>query len=62
MWNDPIVEEIHKIREQHAAKFNYDLRAIVKEYQKLQKQTRKPVVSFTEKHSDVTSGLEVAEQ
>lgn len=53
MWNDPIVEQIHKIREKHAAKFNYDVRAIVKEYQKLQKQSGKPIVSFTEKKTPV---------
>lgn len=28
MWEDPIVEEIRKIREAHAAEYNYDSRAI----------------------------------
>ena len=28
MWEDPIVAEIRKIREEHAARFNYDLWAI----------------------------------
>lgn len=28
MWKDPIVEEVRKIRQEHAAKFNYDLKAI----------------------------------
>lgn len=28
MYEDPIVEEIHRIREEHAKKFNYDLWAI----------------------------------
>lgn len=28
MWTDPIVEEVRKVREAHAARFNYDLRAI----------------------------------
>ena len=27
-WKDPIVEEVRKVREEHAAKFNYDLVAI----------------------------------
>ena len=27
-WTDPVVEEIRQIRDAHAAKFNYDLRAI----------------------------------
>jgi hypothetical protein len=28
MKKDPIVEEIHKVREAHARKFNYDLHAM----------------------------------
>jgi hypothetical protein len=30
MWEDPIVEEVRKVREAHAVQFNYDLRAIVR--------------------------------
>ncbi|HTU88624.1 MAG TPA: hypothetical protein VMF69_00870 [Gemmataceae bacterium] len=33
MHTDPIVEEIRKIREQLAARFGYDIRAIVKDAQ-----------------------------
>ena len=33
MWEDPIVAEIRKIRDEHAAKFNYDVAAIVKDAQ-----------------------------
>lgn len=28
MGNDPILEEIHRVREDYAARFNYDLKAI----------------------------------
>jgi hypothetical protein len=28
MWNDPIIDEIYKARDQHAAKFDYDVRRI----------------------------------
>ena len=28
MWNDPIVEETRRIRDEHARQFNYDLAAI----------------------------------
>jgi hypothetical protein len=31
MWKDPIVEEVRKIREKHAAKFRYDLDAICRD-------------------------------
>jgi len=38
MWEDPIVAEIRRIREEYAARFNYDLDAI---YQDLKEQERK---------------------
>lgn len=47
MWEDPIIEEIHKIRQEHAAKFNFDVRAIVRYYQEQQKQSGRKVVSFS---------------
>lgn len=28
MWRDPIVEEIHRVRDEQAKKFDYDLHAI----------------------------------
>ncbi len=31
MWEDPIVAEVRKVREEHAARFNYDLRAIFRD-------------------------------
>ncbi len=46
MWNDPIIEEIHQIRQEHAAKFDYDIYAIVQEYQKRQKLCGKKIISF----------------
>lgn len=36
MWEDPIVEEIRKVREGLAAKFNYDVTAIVADLMKRQ--------------------------
>lgn len=29
MWEDPLVEEVHRTRERLAAQFNYDVHAIV---------------------------------
>jgi hypothetical protein len=40
MWTDPIVEEIHKIRQANAEKFNYDLDALF-EYLKMQEKKGK---------------------
>ena len=31
MWSDPIVEELHRIRETHAARFDNDLRKIAED-------------------------------
>ncbi len=45
MWQDPIVEEIHRIREKHAKKFNYDLHAICEDIRKKQAQSGHKVVS-----------------
>ena len=49
MFNDPIIEEIHKYREKHAAKFNYDIKKIVDYYKKRQKKSEREIVSFINK-------------
>ncbi len=43
---DPIVEEIRKIREEHAARFNYDLDAIFEDWKKSEKASGLPVVNL----------------
>ena len=45
-WRDPIVEEIRKIRQEHAACFNYDVRAIGEDLRKRQQEGNHEVVSF----------------
>lgn len=49
MWIDPIVEELHKVRQAYAAKFDYDLRAMVRDCQQRQKHGNKKIVSFARK-------------
>jgi hypothetical protein len=46
MWNDPIVEEIKAGRRQYAARFNYDIHAIVRDLQQRQEAEGRKVVSF----------------
>ena len=65
MWEDEILEEIHKIREEHAKSFNYDMKAICADWRKKQAQSgrklvnlssesqRKKVHSQRDNHSDV---------
>lgn len=45
MWNDPIVEELHKYGREMAAKFNYDVYALGRYYQEQQKLENRVVVS-----------------
>lgn len=43
---DPIVEEVRRIRDEHAAQFNYDIDAIVADYKRLAAESNQPRVSF----------------
>ena len=45
MWKDPIVEEIHLIREKIAKECNYDLKQIINRLRKREKEHREQVVS-----------------
>jgi hypothetical protein len=45
MKSDPIVDEVRKIREAHAAKLNFDLSAICADLKKKEKDSNHPVVS-----------------
>ena len=49
MIRDEIVEQVRKARERNAARFNYDLKAIVADARKRQKDSGHPVVSFAPK-------------
>jgi hypothetical protein len=46
MWRDPIVEEIHKVRDEYAKQFNYDLAAICRDLQERQRKGNRKIVSF----------------
>ena len=52
MTPDPIIEELHQIREQLAQKFNYDVFAIVADAQAQQAKEDHPVVSFAKPRDD----------
>ena len=53
MWNDPIVDEVRKVRDEHAKKFNYDLQAIVADLKKQQKASRRKFVTLPPKKPTV---------
>ena len=49
MWKDPIVEEVRRIRQEHAAKFNYDLDAIFDDFKAQERRSGRKVVSLPPK-------------
>ncbi|MBW4677320.1 MAG: hypothetical protein KME52_25965 [Desmonostoc geniculatum HA4340-LM1] len=54
MLQDEILDEIYKIREEHAKSFNYDLEAMFADWQKKQAESGRKVVNLSAKH-DVTA-------
>ena len=49
MWEDEILEELHKIREEHAKSFDYDFKAIFADWRKKQIASGKKLVSLQHK-------------
>jgi hypothetical protein len=49
MMKDEIVDQVRQMRERQAAKFNYDLKAIVADARQRQKDSGHQVVSFARK-------------
>jgi hypothetical protein len=43
---DPIVEEIRKIRDEHAARFNYDIDAIFEDIKRSEQELGLPLVTL----------------
>jgi hypothetical protein len=46
---DPIVEEVRKLREEHAARFNYDVDAIFDDLKRIERERAGTVVSLQPK-------------
>jgi hypothetical protein len=51
MINDPIVEEVRKVREAHAAKFGYDLRAIYEDLKIQEKKSDRKFVTLPPRYA-----------
>jgi hypothetical protein len=49
MFQDEIVEEIHRIREEYSQSFNHDLKALFADLQKQQAESGREVVSLSRK-------------
>jgi len=46
MQDDPIVEEVRRVREAYAAKFNYDLDAIFQDLKRQERESGRTFVTF----------------
>jgi hypothetical protein len=49
MNNNPIINEVRRVRDEHARKFNYDLAAICADIREHQKTCGHPVVTLKDK-------------
>lgn len=56
-WQDPIVEEVHKIREQLAAKHHYDVKALCQHLQEQEKQSQRHYVTCPPRPLDTPAKL-----
>ena len=56
-WKDEIVEEVRKVREEHAAKFGYDISAICADIRRKQAKDGRKIVS-TRKNVEKKSELQ----
>jgi len=47
MWRDPIIEELHQIRQEYAKQFNYDWQAMLEDLKAQERQnTTNPIASL----------------
>lgn len=55
---DPIVDEVRRIRDAHAAKFNYDPQAIFRDIKEREKRSGRKYVSFAEESTGPKVGAD----
>ena len=56
--NDPIVDEVRRIRDAHAARFNYDLDAIYRDIKEQEKASGRKFVSFAPVDAEPNKSLQ----
>ena len=49
MWTDPIVEEIRRIRDEHAESFNYDIDEMFRELKEQERRSGRRFVTLSPK-------------
>ncbi len=58
-WEDPIVEEVRKVRDAYAQRFNYDLDAIYRDLKEKERRSGRVVVPCPAKETVVANSDEV---
>jgi hypothetical protein len=61
-WTDPIVDEVRRVRDAYAARFNYDLRAIFRDLKEQEKKNDRPVVSYAKQTGSMPQDLGPSDQ
>jgi hypothetical protein len=56
MQDDPIVDEVRKVREAYAARFNYDLEAIFQDLKRQERESGRTFVSFPPRRINTPPG------
>ena len=54
VFTDPIVEEVRRVREAHAARFNYDIDAIVRDLREQQNRSGRTFVTLPPRRAQGT--------
>jgi hypothetical protein len=57
-WSDPIVDEVRRVRDAYAARFNYDLRAIYRDLKEQEKRSGRKLVSYAEEVTETARNPE----
>ncbi len=55
-WSDEIVEEVRRVREEHAAKFDYDISAICADIRNKQSKSNRKIVRVLKKLKENENG------
>jgi hypothetical protein len=55
-WHDPILEEIRRIREEHAKSFNYDIDAIFNDLKEQERRSGRTFISLPPKRLEPEAG------
>ncbi len=57
MYTDPIIDEIREFRDQYAARFNYDVKAMLNDIRRRQKESGRKTVSRPPKRIAAANGV-----